>query len=146
MRDLDRFIPFFRIIIFSLGIGLGVLAFEIYLQHYEVLSDKKITWTPVVFGSVGGIVLIFVSLFFNRFSLIFFALCMIISCLVGLLGLYLHNIWRFKSFKELIFNAKPLDMGVLTSFTPLLAPSAFCAIGMLGLLLFIYMKILEGNN
>ncbi|GEM_PF-3085225 len=146
VRDLNRFIPFFRIIIFSLGIGLCTLAFEIYLQHFEVLSDKKIAWTPIVFGSIGGFVLILVSLFFNRFSLNLFVLCMFLSCLVGFLGLYLHNIWRFKSFKEFLFHGKSLDMGVLTSYTPLLAPSAFCAIGMLGILLFIYMNLLNEND
>ena len=146
VRDLNRFTPFFRIIIFSLGIGFWILAFEIYLQHFEVLSGKRIAWTPIIFGTISGFVLILVSLLFNRLLLNLFVLFMFLSCLVGFLGLYLHNIWRFKSFKEFLFHGKPVEMGILTSYTPLLAPSAFCAIGMLGILLFIYMNLLNEND
>ncbi|MBI3590448.1 MAG: hypothetical protein HY094_03595 [Candidatus Melainabacteria bacterium] len=127
-----------RLVVFFLGLGFLVLAFEIYLQHYELLSAKKIMWTPIVFGTVGGLITILIALIFNKTTYYLFFALMIISIFVGTLGLYLHNRWRFPAFAGFLFHEKPFDFSILTSYTPLLAPSAFIAMGGLGILIAIY--------
>ena len=124
-----------RLIIFFLGSGFLVLAFEIYLQHYELLSDKKITWLPIIFGLCGGVLMLLVALFLNRFSYYIFFVLMVISILVGILGLYLHNKWRLPSLTSFLLYGKEFDFEILTTYTPLLAPSSFIAIGILGILI-----------
>ena len=131
---------FARLIVFFLGIGFFVLSFEIYLQHYDLLSDKKIMWTPVVFGFAGGLVTVLIALFFNKIGYYLFYLVMFISILVGSLGLYLHNRWRFPSFIDFLFHGKEFNFEILTTYTPLLAPSAFIAMGSLGILVAMFHK------
>ncbi len=131
-------IRFNRLIVFFLATGLLVLAFEIFLQHYPLLNEKPATWIPIVFGSIGGILISLIVLIFNRLSYYLFLILMTISILVGTLGLYFHNRWRFPAIKDFIFNSKPFDFQILTTYTPLLAPSAFAAIGVLGIILALY--------
>lgn len=129
-----------RLIVLFIGTGLLVLAFEIYLMHYAQLSSKKIMWLPVIFGAIGGIGVISISIVFNRLSHYLFILVMLLSSSVGLLGLYLHNKWRFSSIFNSLFLHKPFDFEILTTYTPLLAPSAFMAIGGLGILIALFDK------
>ena len=131
---------FNRLIVFFISIGYFVLAFEIYLQHYDLLPDKKIMWTPIVFGTVGGAAGILIGLFFNRVSYYFFVFLMLISIYVGTLGLYLHNRWRFPKIIDFLYHHKPFEFEILTTYTPLLAPSAFVAIGGLGILVALFHK------
>ena len=131
---MNKFLKLNRLIVLFIGIGLLVLSFEIYLMHYDQLSVKKIMWTPIIFGSIGGLSVIFISLVFNRISYYFFLTIMMVSVCVGFLGLYLHNRWRFPEIVSALFFHKPFDFEVLTTYTPLLAPSAFIAIGGLGIL------------
>ena len=115
-----------------------MLAFEVYLMHYDQLHDKKIMWTPIIFGSIGGFTVILVSLSFNRISYYLFLAVMGVSICVGSLGLYLHNRWRFPAIINTLFFHKSFDFEVLTTYTPLLAPSAFMAIGGLGILIALF--------
>lgn len=131
-------IRFNRLIAFFLANGLLVLAFEIFLAHHQLLNEKPATWIPIVFGSIGGILTFLIVLIFNRFSYYLFLILMTISVIVGTLGLYFHNMWRFPALKDFIFNGKPFDFQILTTYTPLLAPSAFAAIGVLGIILALY--------
>ena len=131
---------FARLIVFSLGIGFFVLGFEIYLQHYDLLNEKRIMWTPIVFGFAGGVVTVLIALFFNKIGYYLFYLVMFISILVGSLGLYLHNRWRFPSFIDFLFHGKGFNFEILTTYTPLLAPSAFIAMGSLGILVAMFHK------
>jgi len=136
----NKFLQLNRLIVLLIGVGLLVLAFEVYLMHYSQLASKKIMWTPIIFGSVGGLLVIFISIIFNRASYYFFLLLMIISMCVGTLGLYLHNRWRLSAIFNSLFLHKPFDFEILTTYTPLLAPSAFIAIGGLGILVAIFEK------
>lgn len=125
---------FNRIIVFFISLGLLILSFEIYLQHFDQLNDKKVMWTPIIFGLVGGILGIFITFIFNRVSYYVFFVLMSFSILVGTLGLFLHNKWRLLIFYDSIFHGKSLAFEILTTYTPLLAPSSFIAIGSLGIL------------
>ena len=107
-------------------------------MHYEQLTTKKIMWTPIIFGSIGGFAVILISLIFNRSSYYLFLMIMMISICIGFLGLYLHNRWRFSHIVEALFFHKPFDFEILTTYTPLLAPSAFVAIGGLGILVTLF--------
>ena len=127
-----------RLIVLFIGIGLLVLSFEIYLMHYDQLAVKKIMWTPVIFGSIGGLSVILISIIFNRISYYLFLIVMGLSACVGFLGLYLHNRWRFPAIINTLFFHKPFDFEILTTYTPLLAPSAFIAIGGLGVLIALF--------
>ena len=131
---MNKFFKLNRLIVLFIGIGLLVLSFEVYLMHYEQLATKKIMWTPIIFGSIGGLSVIFISFIFNRISYYLFLIFMGLSACVGFLGLYLHNRWRFPAIINTLFFHKPFDFEVLTTYTPLLAPSAFMAIGGLGIL------------
>lgn len=135
---MGEFIRFNRLIVLFLGVGFLVLAFEIFLQHHEVLVDKKIAWTPILFGTIGGILTVLVAIFFNRLSYYLFIVIMLISVCVGTLGVCLHNIWRVPKFLDFLFWNKPFDFEILTTYTPLLAPSAFVAMGGLGILVAVY--------
>ena len=127
-----------RLIVFFIATGFFVLAFEIYLEHYDILSDKKLSWTPIIFGTIGGTITLLISLVFNKISYYLFFVVMAISISVGSCGLYLHNVWRFPAFADFFFHKKPLNFEILTQFTPLLAPSAFIAIGGLGILVAVF--------
>ena len=129
-----------RLIVLFISIGYLVLSFEIYLQHYDQLQDKKIMWTPIIFGLVGGVSGIFITLIFNRLSYYLFFVLMIASIIVGTLGLYLHNRWRLPAVYDFLFQGKPFNFEILTTYTPLLAPSSFIAMGTLGISIAIYHK------
>ena len=135
---MNKFLQLNRLIIFFISIGLLVLAFEIYLQHFDQLQEKPVMWTPIVFGFTGGLSGLLMTLIFNRLSYYSFLVLMTISILVGTLGLFLHNRWRFPSFSAFLFHGKPLDFEILTTYTPLLSPSSFIAIGGLGILVAIF--------
>ena len=135
---MSNFLKLNRLIVLFIGIGLLVLAFEVYLMHYDQLSQKKIMWTPIIFGSIGGLCVIFVSVIFSRMSYYLFLIIMALSACVGFLGLYLHNRWRFSAIINSLFFHKPFDFEILTTYTPLLAPSAFIAIGGLGILVALF--------
>ena len=137
---MQSFFKLNRLIVFFIACGFFVLAFEIYLQHYNQLQDKKIMWTPIVFGTIGGIVGLLIALIFNRISYYLFFILMIISILVGILGLYLHNRWRIPTAINFFINGIPFNFEILTTYTPFLAPSAFIAMGGLGLLIAIYQE------
>lgn len=95
-------------------------------------------WTPVIFGLVGGLTGLFITIMFNRFSYYLFFLLMFISICVGTLGMFLHNRWRFPKLIECLCHSKLFDFEILTTYTPLLAPSAFIAIGGLGILVALF--------
>lgn len=101
-------------------------------------------WTPIVFGILGGITGVFIYLVFDRQSYYLFFILMLISIGVGALGLFLHNKWRFPAFVNFLFYGKPFDFSILTSYTPLLAPSAFIAMGSLGILVALYYDWKDG--
>ncbi|OGI20072.1 MAG: hypothetical protein A3B68_00520 [Candidatus Melainabacteria bacterium RIFCSPHIGHO2_02_FULL_34_12] len=124
--------------VFFISIGFLVLGFEVYLQHYELLSEKKIMWLPIIFGTAGGLIGILIFLTFNKISYYFFWILMLFSIFVGMSGLYLHNKWRYPIFIDFLFHGKPFNFEILTEFTPLLAPSAFIAMGGLGILIAIF--------
>ena len=115
-----------------------VLAFEVFTMHYNLLPEKRIMWTPIIFGSIGGFLVLLVSIFFNRLSYYLFFILMGTSLMVGFLGLYLHNRWRFPVFLDFLFHNKPFEFEILTTYTPVLAPSAFIAIGSLGMLIAVF--------
>lgn len=137
---MQSFFKLNRLVVLFISFGFLVLSFEIYLQHYDQLAHKKIMWTPIIFGLVGGIVGLLITLLFNRLSYYLFFILMSISICVGTLGLYLHNRWRFPSFIDFLLHKKPFDFEILTTYTPLLAPSAFIAIGGLGILIAIFQR------
>ena len=136
--SVNKFLRLNRLVVLFIGTGLLVLSFEVYLMHYDQLSVKKIMWTPIVFGSIGGLFVILISLIFNRISYYLFLIIMGISICVGSLGLCLHNRWRFPAIINSLFFHKPFDFEILTTYTPLLAPSAFIAIGGLGILIALF--------
>lgn len=135
---MSKFLKLNRLIVLFVGIGLLVLSFEVYLMHHDQLATKTIMWTPIIFGAVGGTSVILISIIFNRISYYLFLMVMGISICVGFLGLYLHNRWRFSAIVNTLFFHKPFDFEILTTYTPLLAPSAFIAIGGLGIIIALF--------
>ena len=135
---IKKFIPLNRLIVFFLSLGFLVLAFEVYTMHYKQLPERTIMWTPIVFGVVAGISGFLITLIFNRFSYYLFCILMIISIGVGTLGLYLHNKWRFPAVIDFLFHNKPFSFELLTTYTPVIAPSCFIAMGGIGLIIAIY--------
>lgn len=128
---MDKYLKLNRLIVLFISIGFIVLAFEIYLVHYiHIKANNYFAYIPIVFGFVAGSIGCLIFLLFNRVSFFVFNVLMLLSNVVGLLGLYFHNKWRFPDILK-----NPLDMELLTVFTPVIAPSAFCAMGALGLLI-----------
>lgn len=137
---MENFLRLNRLVVFFISIGLFVLSFEIYLQHFDLLAEKKIMWTPIIFGLVGGTIGLVIAFVFNRVSYYLFFVLMLASISVGLLGLCLHNRWRIPAFIDFLFHNRPFDFNILTTYTPLLAPSAFIAIGGLGILITVFQE------
>ena len=129
-----------RIIVLFLSIGLLVLAFEVFLQHYDKLFERRPMWIPIIFGSVGGLIGLFISIIFNRVSYYLFLLLMVLSIAVGTLGLYFHNSWRFPLILSSITGGEPISIEFFTTNPPLLAPSAFIAMGGLGILIAFFLS------
>lgn len=132
---MQDFLKLNRLLIFFIGIGLIVLSFEVFTMHYNRIFSNVIMWIPVIFGLVGGILTLLIFLLFTRLSYYVFFLIMFVSIIVGFLGMYYHNYWRFPVFYDFFFHYKPIPFTVFTTFTPFLAPSAFIAIGGLGFLI-----------
>lgn len=136
MKNLySDFLKLNRIVVLFIGTGLMILAFEIYFEHYYQLNFNKFTWIPIFFGSISGALCILIALFFNRLGYYLFNFLMAVSIFVGTLGLYFHNKWRFPFVYDFFINHKAFEINVLTDYTPLIAPSAFAAIGSLGILI-----------
>ena len=119
----------------SISVGFLILAFEVFVMHYDQIFSKKIMWTPVIYGVIAGLLTFWIFLVFNKLSYYLFLCLMVGSCFVGLLGLYLHNRWRFPMFLDFLLYHKSFSFEMLTAYTPLFAPSAFIAIGGLGILI-----------
>lgn len=132
-------ISFNRLVLFFLSVGFLVLSFEVFLLHYQGLNEKKVMWTPIIFGLIGGILGIFSSVLFNRLTYYLSCLIMFMAIIVGTMGLYFHNQWRFPLFINFVLKGIPFPLESLTTVPPLLAPSAFIAMGSLGILLAIFM-------
>jgi hypothetical protein len=137
---MQRLFSLNRIIVLFLSIGLLVLAFEVFLQHYNKLFERRPMWIPIIFGSVGGLIGLFIFIIFNRFSYYLFLLLMILSMIVGTLGLYFHNNWRFPLILSSLRSAELVSIEFLTTKPPFLAPSAFIAMGGLGILIAFYLS------
>ena len=129
-----------RLVVLFISFGFLVLSFEIYLQHYDLLGQKKIMWTPIIFGFLGGLIGISIVIFFNKASYYLFVILMVLSSLVGTLGLILHNRWRFPAFTDLLLHHKSFPFEMLTVYSPFLAPSAFIGISCIGLVVAIFEK------
>lgn len=137
---LKKLIPLNRLIVFFISCSYLILAFEIFTKHFKHLSHNPITWTPIIFGTTAGLSGFLITFMFNRISYNLFCILMIISIGVGTLGLYLHNRWRFHVIIDSLFYGKPFNFEILTIYTPLLAPSSFIAMGVLGILIAVYEK------
>ena len=135
---MKHFLQLNRLIVLFISLGLFVLSFEIYLQHHDLLPEKKIMWTPIIFGLIGGIIGLLITIIFNRLSYYLFFVLMLVSISIGTLGLFLHNRWRFPATMDFLFHGKAFDFSILTTYTPLLAPSAFIAMGGLGILVAVF--------
>ncbi len=135
---MKKYISFNRLVVFLIAVGYLILAWEIYLQHYDQLNEKKIMWVPIVFGLVSGFLGILITMSFQRVSYYLFVFLMSVSICVGGLGIFLHNRWRGVRFRDFLLYGKPFDFEILTTYTPLLAPSAFVAIGILGIMVAYY--------
>ena len=135
---MKSFLQLNRLVVFFISVGLFVLSFEIYLQHFDLLPQKKIMWTPIVFGLLGGTAGLLIAFVFNKISYYLFFVLMIVSICVGMLGLCLHNRWRLPALCDFLFYGRLFDFNILTTYTPLLAPSAFIAIGGLGILVALF--------
>lgn len=138
-----RRIKFNRLIVLFISIGLFVLSFEIFLEHYYGLSENKKMFIPIFYGAIGGICGMYSAITFKAKSYYLFLSNMICSLMVGILGLYFHNAWRYLSISSALANKESIDLEIFTTYTPLLAPSAFCAIGGLGLLTAFYQPWVE---
>ncbi len=136
---MNNFLKLNRILVLFISTGLIVLAFDIYAEHYQRLADNKIMWIPIIFGLIGGIVGIGVAVVFNKISYYVFQVSMLISMIVGSLGMYFHNKWRVPMILEFL-SGKEFDFSAFATFTPILAPSAFIAMGMMGLIITFFEK------
>ena len=132
---MKNFLKLNRLLVLFTSIGYMVLAMDIYAEHFNGLSLKSVMWIPIVFGVVASVLGILVFILFNRASYYLYIVLMFLSSIVGLLGLYFHNKWRYPMIVEILNNPKSLDFSSFVSFTPILAPSAFLAMAGLGLLI-----------
>lgn len=124
-----------RLLVLFISIGYMVLAMDIYAEHFNGLSVKSVMWVPIVFGIAASVLGIVVFIVFNKFSYYLFIVLMFFSSIVGLLGLYFHNKWRYPMVLEAIKKSQSIDFSSFVSFTPILAPSAFLAMAGLGILI-----------
>lgn len=132
---MKNFLKLNRLLVLFISVGYLVLAMDIYAEHFNGLSVKSVMWIPVVFGVIAFVLGVLVFVFFNKVSYYLFIILMGLSSIVGILGLYFHNKWRYPMIVEALLNPKSLDLGALVSFTPILAPSAFLAMAGLGILI-----------
>ncbi len=121
-----------RIIVLFVSIGFLALAIDIYAEHYQGLTQSKIMWIPIIFSLIAALSGFFITIIFNRFTYYYFTFLMFISAIVGSMGLYFHNKWRFEMLKKVFLKTEYFDFGVFVSMTPILAPLAFIALAMLG--------------
>lgn len=135
---MKNIIRFNRIFVFFLSAGFLVLGFEVFLQHYVGLEERPQMWIPIIFGGVGGFFGIIIFILFNRVSLILFYGLMLVSIVVGMMGLYFHNELRVPLIVKTLFAGNIFPFESLTANPPLLAPSAFVAIGTIGALVAFY--------
>lgn len=110
-----------------------VLAFEAYISHFQVLDSMFITKLPIVFGLISFFVNIFLAFKNDELSKLALKFMMVLSCVVGFVGCYFHNKWRFVYIYKAITTSVVFDYKVLLEYTPPLAPLAFCGVGLLGL-------------
>jgi hypothetical protein len=127
-----------KLIVGILLAGFLLLSTEIRFEHRNVLATKWEPWIPVVYTLVAA-VLGFAGLFFwkkggRKFLMFIFAAAMV----VGMLGTWFHSKGKPLTIIPQVVSVWMLKPGTTMSQAvenspPVLAPSAFIGLGLLGL-------------
>ena len=129
--------------------GFVLLLNEIRFEHREVLGGTRIAWTPIVFCIaallIGSCALSFWEKWGRKALLTIYA----ISFVVGLAGVWFHSDGHLgRVFQVLsVWTLKPGEAGHFPQDAPpVLAPLAFCGLGLLGVIACSYWFAAESST
>jgi hypothetical protein len=129
-----RLLPLSRdqLMLLMAAINLLFLAFDIYLAHNLNGTIRPREWIPILFGVIGGVLLLLVGLIalrWRRTASILATVVLSVSIVVGLLGAYFHVVRAIRP------NA-PLPEIVTTQLLiwapPIVGPLIFSLVGLWG--------------
>lgn len=115
------------------ALNLILLGVETYLAHLISGTIVPNEWIPIIFGPVGGVLLILAGLLavHNRpLATIIATMVFLTSILVGLLGAYFHMIRASLPYAE---PGRWLSVPLLVWAPPILGPLTYSLVGLLGL-------------
>jgi hypothetical protein len=113
--------------------NLVFLAVDIYLAHLISGTIVPNEWIPIVFGAVGGVLLLLAGLIAIKFrtaASIIATLTFAVSIGVGLLGAYFHVVRGIMPTAPL---GERVSIDLLVWAPPVLGPLMFAMVGMLGI-------------
>jgi len=117
--------PLQRVVCLVLAGGYGMLLIETLVEHQAVLREHPIALTPPVAAALGAVLLTLAATTWSDSLRRAAGAYGLVSLLVGAAGLVFHNAERFEE----------LEGGAINWLSPpLLAPAAFCGLGLLAVL------------
>jgi hypothetical protein len=128
-------IPFSRdqLMLLMMALNLAFLSIDIYLAHYISGTIVPNEWIPIIFGLVGGILLLIAGLIAlkNRpLATIIATLTLLVSIVVGLLGAYFHLVRGIMPTAPI---GQRVSIDLLVWAPPILGPLMFSMVGLLGI-------------
>ncbi|MBN1992213.1 MAG: hypothetical protein JW953_05885 [Anaerolineae bacterium] len=128
-------LPFSRdqLMLLMMAANLIFLGIDIYLAHSISGTIVPNEWIPIVFGPVGGILLLLAGLIAlkNRpLATIIATLTFLVSTVVGLLGAYFHVV---RGIMPTAPVGQRVSIDLLVWAPPILGPLMFSMVGLLGL-------------
>ena len=128
-------LPFTRdqLVLVMMAVNLFFLSFDIYLAHSISGTIVPSEWIPIIFGVVGGILLLIAGLIALRnrpLATIIATITLLVSIAVGLLGAYFH--WM-RGILPTGPAGQRVTLDLLVWAPPIFGPLMFSFVGIFGL-------------
>jgi len=122
-----------QLMLLMMATNLIFLAVDIYLAHMISGTIVPNEWIPIVFGAVGGILLLLAGLMaikFRPLASIIATLTFLVSIGVGLLGAYFHLV---RGIMPTAPMGERISVNLLVWAPPILGPLMFAMVGVVGI-------------
>lgn len=128
-------LPFTRdqLMLLMIAVNLIFLGLDTYLAHVANQALRPNEWIPILFGPIGGGLLLIAGLIALKQRLLAISIATLVllaSAVVGFLGAYLHLI---RGILPTAPAGQQVTLNLLVWAPPILAPLMFAIVGILGL-------------
>jgi hypothetical protein len=122
-----------RLIVLLVAGGYLFLFVETLIEHQEVLPGERPAFIPIIASLIGFIISLLSLQSWKEGMISLLKYFLIVTILVGIGGLFFHNEARFQEDQDDV-EAISEEIEFEGAEAPILAPSAFIGLGILGLI------------